>query len=403
LEFFILGKLKKQLEGLKGKVPLLGKTAPKSSDGDDDEIEEMDEEVLSEDATGEMTAEELEEIDEEEIDEDDSVSDEPVWKTKLKEQLPFLAKFLNNSKKPSLGVKNKKNKNTDDEDVTDPDIAVPAADEKKKKLIRVVLIVAILYFVADTFMTSDEPEVSEAPVEVPAHERKKKKRNLEAEKPKEETPVAVEETPVAVEETPVAVEETPVAIEETPVAIEETPVDESIPTDLVLDTPREEDEENIDIEEASTPDVPDTVDTSDLFLGDSTPEADDPFGGQVEDSDQIFDTPVADNNDMTEQILTDLEKQIESNKKDDVEAESTYVEPPPYDYFGRGLVYNCKGKHWACVDAPSFKICQQNFRALKGQGRSKECYADSVYQTDSACAWVQKKKIVGNAKTDFCN
>jgi hypothetical protein len=125
--------------------------------------------------------------------------------------------------------------------------------------------------------------------------------------------------------------------------------------------------------------------------------------GEEKVRDQV-DTGIAPENvDMTEQILQDLEKQVKK-KEGMIEGVSTqYISPPDYEYSGRGLVYNCLGKHWACVDAPSFRICQQNYNALKSQSRPKECYPDSVYSAEESCAWVQKKKITTNAKNDFCN
>jgi hypothetical protein len=69
-----------------------------------------------------------------------------------------------------------------------------------------------------------------------------------------------------------------------------------------------------------------------------------------------------------------------------------------YQATGRGLIYNCKGKHWACVDKTNYIIC----RGLSKQG-SKDCYARGVLKTNEACFATQKKFATTNAKTDFCN
>jgi hypothetical protein len=105
--------------------------------------------------------------------------------------------------------------------------------------------------------------------------------------------------------------------------------------------------------------------------------------------------------DISEQILADLENQLKEKNKN-MPAVNQYVIPPDYDYLGRGLVYNCKGKHWACIDAPSYKNCENNFSFLKQQNKSKECYPVSVFQTDRACQFIQKKKVSGNSETSFC-
>lgn len=106
--------------------------------------------------------------------------------------------------------------------------------------------------------------------------------------------------------------------------------------------------------------------------------------------------------DMTEKILKDLEKQVQGNAEGTPAVAGPYVAPPDYENFGRGLVYNCKDKHWACVDGASYSICQQNYGALRADGKPKECYPDSVYQTDKSCVWMQNEKITSGTKTDFC-
>lgn len=107
------------------------------------------------------------------------------------------------------------------------------------------------------------------------------------------------------------------------------------------------------------------------------------------------------NGDMSDQILADLEKQLK--EKEGVSNNvSNYLNPPDYDYLGRGLVYNCKGKHWACIDGPSYKTCESNFSYLKNKNKAKECFPVSVFQTDRACQYIQKKKVSSNSETSFC-
>jgi hypothetical protein len=64
---------------------------------------------------------------------------------------------------------------------------------------------------------------------------------------------------------------------------------------------------------------------------------------------------------------------------------------------GRGLIYNCKGKHWACVDKTNYLRC----RDLAKTG-SKECMVKGVLKTTDACFAMQRKYISNNMKTDFC-
>ena len=383
MEQAILDKLKEQIEELKSKIPFLSKSAKKKND-EEEELEESDEEESSEEAD--------EEEQEENESSDESQSDLPVWKVKLIEQLPFLAKFLHPKGTPRALS----------DDKTDPNIKVPSAEDKKKKLVRFAIIGGILVYFALEMISDDPAKEGDVVVEgeAVAVPKPKKKRNKKAEK----APVEGE-TPQVQDGS-----ETPKPVEQVP-----DPIADPVPTPDPVDTPVAQDPpvgdivvegmDNVDlppVDEGSAPDVPDDVDPAlqaqdndDIFK--LNPE------GEATSGDQVSDTPQGDQNDMTEQILLDLEKQVKSNQETIPGVSSEYIAPPEYEYVGRGLVYNCKGKHWACIDAPSFKICQQNFNALKSQSRSKECVPDSVYETESACVWVQKKKITGNTKTDFCN
>lgn len=209
--------------------------------------------------------------------------------------------------------------------------------------------------------------------------------------PTTDTPV-VTETPVApdstVTETPIP--ETPVAetpTSETPVVTESPPVEAPV-TETPPDAP------------TTSPDAPVSTDTP-------VPDGGEPPtpGGEGTATDQVVDgtVPTSGEGDMTEKILEDLEKQLKENQPATAApVVKDYVRPPSYEYTGRGLVYNCRGKHWACVDAGSYSLCQQNHSYLKDQKKAKECYPDSVYQTDRACGWMQRQKITGNTKTDFC-
>ncbi len=104
---------------------------------------------------------------------------------------------------------------------------------------------------------------------------------------------------------------------------------------------------------------------------------------------------------ITDQILQDLEKQAKGSKP--VEQKKEYVAPPDYEYRGRGLVYNCQGKHWACVDAPSFRTCEHNHSSLKYLGKKIECYPQSVYETLKGCENMQNRMVSSSSKTEFCD
>jgi hypothetical protein len=249
-------------------------------------------------------------------------------------------------------------------------------------------------------MPSEEvPTVEDLPAETPKPKKKRKKENPTAPAAPSEQAAA---TPTPVEGAAGPVETQPTQSEASTSAPAVDVAPEPKPEELVADVPAE-DSVFTAPEEGSASDLSPGVETQDVSEEPSTQDVFADLGGGEAGAEDVI-TDNATQTDMTEQVLQDLEKQIQANKEQDARTSPTsYVEPPTYEYVGRGLVYNCKGKHWACIDGPSYKICEQNYAALKSQSKSKECYPDSVYQSDSGCAWVQKKKILANTKTDFCN
>ena len=91
----------------------------------------------------------------------------------------------------------------------------------------------------------------------------------------------------------------------------------------------------------------------------------------------------------------DREKECKKKKK-------SYTEPPSYSYRGRGLVYNCKGKHWACVDKESYLKCRENEKWQKNKSKKTECKTINVYENVKDCNTIQLHNIHTLVKTDFC-
>ena len=75
---------------------------------------------------------------------------------------------------------------------------------------------------------------------------------------------------------------------------------------------------------------------------------------------------------------------------------------PAYDQVGRGLVYNCKDKYWACVDKPAYVICNKNMKWNKAKGNSAECVVQNIYNSDEDCAKIQKYNVSTSQPTGFC-
>jgi hypothetical protein len=83
-------------------------------------------------------------------------------------------------------------------------------------------------------------------------------------------------------------------------------------------------------------------------------------------------------------------------------AKSIIANPPDYLIIGRGLVYNCLGKHWACVDKKSYFQCSRNFKARKIQKKKPLCSVVAVYTSDEDCQTIQTYNINTSVPTDFC-
>lgn len=282
----------------------------------------------------------------------------------------MLEKLITNLKNSLPGAK----KNADSEDSeTVPDTdqeergeseegeeTSSAEDEKKKKismLIRVVVILGLGYTAVDHFFLSAEQEPSLE--ELTAAAPKKRKRPKPAvEKPAEEkieTPKS--EAPVMAE--PVATAEAPV--EDINILDKNEPVQEEVPvkTEPVV---------------AESP-----------VLGEKAQDA---------NLDQRLD-----------QLIDNVDKKEETkepNMADKIEEEVAYAPAPSYDVVGRGLVYNCKDKFWACIDKPGYVACNKNMKWNTSKGNAQECVVQNVYNSDEDCSKIQKYNVSTSQPTTFC-
>ena len=267
-----------------------------------------------------------------------------------------------------------------------------------KKKINPVVLVAVLGGLALFVFYEEEPaEVVEQPKLKKMYNKTKKIPKTETEAPAasdvpadtaattepvaEEPAVVVEPTtePVA-EEPAVVAEPTPEPVAEEPAVVVE-PTTEPVAEEPVVAV--EPTTEPAPVEEPAVVDVPPIKTPTDVSA--------DSVDGQVTSTDESS---------MTDKILEDLEKQVKKDQPKEVKKE--YVTPPDYEYKGRGLVYNCAGKHWACVDGPSYKTCENNFSSTTYQKKNIECYPFNVYDTTKSCQMMQNRVVSSNAKTDFC-
>lgn len=372
---------------MKAKIPF-GKK-PKA---EDDESEEIEEESAESSRADKTDATDISQVEEEEDDEPQSKS--LVYK--LKKKIQALQK---------KNVKLAANASTDDESEETAVDDEAAKKKKKSKMIQIAIGVCLVVFLAsDYIIPTEEPTATPVLKKRPKPNKKKPTDGTATtDEPKKDgaatdaaatgtdTAATTETTP----DSPVTVtSETPtdVPIEATPTdtTVTETPTDtattdstvtEPVTTDTTIETAP------VDTTTTETP-IDTTVTEPSVDTADNVDSVD---GGE---------TKTAGDDSITDQILQDLEKQAKDTQP--VEQKKEYVSPPDYEYRGRGLVYNCQGKHWACVDAPSYKTCEDNSSSVKYLKKKTECYPFNVYETPKGCESMQNRMVSSSAKTQFC-
>ena len=266
---------------------------------------------------------------------------------------------------------------------------------KKKGLNPVVLGLLVIGLAALWFIEDEKTEQTPTPEASGSFKRPVRKKPVKVEEPKADEPKAEEpkaEEPKAEEpkaEEPKA--EEPKAEEpkvEEPIA-EEPKVEEPIAEEPKAEEPKA-DEPKAEEPKAEEPKVEEPIAEE--------PKVEEPV---TSSADTVGDgTETSGDGTITDKILEDLEQQVKNEKPKEVIRD--YVSPPDYEYRGRGLVYNCAGKHWACVDAPSYKLCENNFSAINYLKKKVECYPASIYETTKGCELMQNRNVSSNQKTDFC-
>ena len=285
-------------------------------------------------------------------------------------------------KTEEIDLKNKlKSDDDEDDDDEEDDDEVAAAAKKKQTIIRGLIVLICLYLAYDTFMVT--PEV---PVEAPVVKRKKRKKRKKKSMVNKVANSAKKKKEVTKDLDPVAKVEAVEAVE--PVAKVE-PVAEII-----------EPKEDIKVDEPQKAEVYEPLTTVGEVDFSSDPIKPEPMKkenslgemGQVKKKEDV-------NLDNSLDNLSDsTPKMIEKFKKEKTE----YTEPPTYQETGKGLVYNCTGKHWACVDKPSYLSCKKNTDWSKENKKMPECYASDVYQSFNDCRVIQVDRINTLASTSFC-
>ena len=246
----------------------------------------------------------------------------------------------------------------------------------KKKGINPVILAIVVIGVGALFLIEDEAPEEAVPQAPASFKRPVRKKPVKAEESKVEEPKA--EEPKA---------EEPKAEEP---KVEEPKAEEPKAEEPKVEEPKVEDDAIST--DADTPVIEETISEPETKPSDASSSSVDTVGDGQEASND---------GSITDKILEDLEQQVKKDKPKEVIKE--YASPPDYEYRGRGLVYNCAGKHWACVDAPSYKLCENNYSSVNFLKKKVECYPASIYQTTKGCETMQNRNVSSNQKTDFCS
>ena len=265
----------------------------------------------------------------------------------------------------------------EEEEVDDEETAKKA---KKSKIIRYIVIGAIVLGILDEFMPGDEEEIVIPDVQVTRPKRP----------PVETAPeTAVEVTPeVVAEETPIQ-EETPADLEfeNAQAVVEETPA--AVATEPAFNF----DENEFKAETETAIEIPPETAAEVLV---PTPVAETSSNDESDTSsnmDKLFEAV-----DKTTEMAEKEAAKVKTNRDD-----PSYIAPPNYSRIGRGLVYNCRDGHWACVDKFTYFTCYENQKWNERNNQSTECVTRDVYASVSDCSAIQKFYVNKPEPTDFCS
>lgn len=288
-------------------------------------------------------------------------------------------------KTEEIQVKDKLKADSDDEDFDDEDEDFDEEDDeddeeaekkkKKQKIIKLGLVALVVVLAADMFLGGEEekPQVKTGNFKRPKRPKRKKRKPKKVVKKVVEKDVAKKKKVEAKKE----VEKTTEVKKEKAIA----PKKEEEPPKKIVDNTLELNNET----------KPPTADPLPL------PEEPAPTVGESPAE------PVEQGDDLSK-ALDQLSKESDESKmiKSVVKEKLEYQEPPNYRNTGRGLTYNCTGKHWACVDQESYMNCKKNYDWSKQNTKAPECYPSNIYRSFKDCRTIQIDNINTLAETKFC-
>ena len=328
----------------------------------------------------------------------------------------MLNKILNNLKPKNAGSDNNKSDREDqsNDDYSEDDDNNNNAAKKKNNagenknpistLIRVVVIVGLGYLAVDQFILKGDQQ----PASLPTAQLKPKKNrvkdgtdvknNKTAETASDQNKVQTKEVIPEItknDSTPSSTKEETAAKVEPQIKVE-SPV-ENI---SIADKKSEVEEKIIDNKQQSVEEKPESIPapkTKEAEIDKNIDKMIDTVDKKEKPKTQIEDK------DAGKVLLSeDSTPAKESKLEDKIVADDNYTAPPAYDQLGRGLVYNCKDKYWACVEKSSYVVCNKNMKWNTAHNKPSECAVQNVYNSTEDCSVVQKFNVSTNKETTFC-
>lgn len=354
----LLKKLRPHLEKLQSLIPLSKKS--KSDEEDEDEEDEGDEDTANFEEETDVRESGLDDLEGELVDDEDDEDD-------------------------------------DEEDDEDEDEDEKAAKEKKSKIIKIVIVLVGVYLLLEiVFDTDSERDSAPSVTQEEVSEEELRQRAIEARRQAQERQ-AQEQEQEQEKELEVVGTLPEADLDESTDYVEElngvTGVD-----DMISDTTESEVDDFDSFDDFTGFDDFQDVQVEDDFVDIEleTEEAPLMLGETRVEGETVGETSARiDLEDDRDSLLSRIEPTEPKVRE--------YVEPPSYDRLGRGLVYNCSGRHWACVDRESYFKCRDNKLWAQQEEEQKECYPVAVYATEEDCRIVQAYNVNTSEPTDFCD
>ena len=277
-------------------------------------------------------------------------------------------------------------------------------NNKKKKILQIVIALLVIWLIADEFL-APPPKAPESEEEKDPQQQVAKSQDPQEDIPPDPNPAPVEEPevpppapdpapieepeapppPIQEEPPPPAPDPAPVEEPETPPPIQEpetpSPIQEEPPPPAPDPAPVEEPEVPPPAQEEPPPPAEEPEEKAPTLGEQQSP---DQTGDHLED---ILKSPIQET-----QVEKQLGSSVEILKSLKIDPKKTYA-PPDYELKGRGLVYDCLKKRWACVDRIGYFQCARNLKSSRLKSKPPACLPKDIYFSHLHCARGQLEKI----------